>query len=178
MAWLLAERLGIMEGRQLVAMSFVELLFFAVLGPRLWWRVAGPLLYLYFLVPFGDFLTPKLQDITTLRRPRPAILAYPRLYRRLYDRNSRRHVLRRGSLRRIAIPDRLDRLRLPVRIADVLQPLRRTTFIAASIIVPIIANGFRALGIVALGHCWAAPRRRRLTMCCTAGYFSPSLSFC
>ena len=65
-AWLLAERLGIMEGRQLVAMSFVELLFFVVLGPRLWWRLAGPLLYLYFLVPFGAFLTPKLQDFTTV----------------------------------------------------------------------------------------------------------------
>jgi exosortase len=64
--WLLAERLGIMEGRQLVAMSFAELLFIVVLGPRLWWRLAGPLLYLYFLVPFGAFLTPKLQDITTL----------------------------------------------------------------------------------------------------------------
>ena len=64
--WLLAERLGIMEGRQLVAMSFVELLFFVVLGPRLWWLLAGPLLYLYFLVPFGAFLTPKLQDITTV----------------------------------------------------------------------------------------------------------------
>ena len=64
-AWLVAERLGIMEGRQLVAMTFVELLFFAVLGLRLWWQLAGPLLYLYFLVPFGAFITPQLQDFTT-----------------------------------------------------------------------------------------------------------------
>src|SRR5579872_4965308 len=65
-AWLVAERLGIMEGRQLVAMSFAQLLFLTILGPRLWWRLAGPLLYLYFLVPFGAFLTPKLQDFTTI----------------------------------------------------------------------------------------------------------------
>ncbi len=65
-AWLVTERLGIMEGRQLVAMTFAQLLFFTMLGPRLWWRLAGPLLYLYFLVPFGAFLTPKLQDITTI----------------------------------------------------------------------------------------------------------------
>jgi exosortase/archaeosortase family protein len=32
------------------------------------------------------------------------------------------------------------------------SPLRRAVFIGVSIIVPIIANGFRALGIVALGH--------------------------
>ena len=33
--WLMAERLGIMEGRQLVAMTIVELLFLGVLGRRL-----------------------------------------------------------------------------------------------------------------------------------------------
>ena len=43
-AWLIAERLGIMEGRQLIAVGFAELLFLAVLGTRLWWAVAGPLL--------------------------------------------------------------------------------------------------------------------------------------
>ena len=64
--WLAAERLGIMEGRQLVFITMVEVLFLAMLGWRLWWAVLGPLLYLYFLVPFGEFLTPKLQDITAL----------------------------------------------------------------------------------------------------------------
>jgi hypothetical protein len=54
-----------MEGRQLAAMSMVEVLFLAMLGRRLWRAMSGPLLYLYFLVPFGDFLTPRLQDITT-----------------------------------------------------------------------------------------------------------------
>jgi exosortase/archaeosortase family protein len=32
------------------------------------------------------------------------------------------------------------------------SPLRRAIFIVASILVPIVANGFRALGIVVLGH--------------------------
>jgi Transmembrane exosortase (Exosortase_EpsH) len=45
--WLVSERLGIMEGRQLAAISFVEVLFLAMLGKRLWWAMAGPLLYLY-----------------------------------------------------------------------------------------------------------------------------------
>src|SRR6185437_14298218 len=35
--WLAAERLGIMEGRQLVAMTVAETLFLGVLGWRLWW---------------------------------------------------------------------------------------------------------------------------------------------
>ena len=64
-AWLVAERLGIMEGRQLIAMTLVEVLFLAVLGWRMFRALAAPLLYLYFLVPFGAFITPQLQDFTT-----------------------------------------------------------------------------------------------------------------
>ena len=63
-AWFVAERLGIMEGRQLVAMGVVQVLFLAVLGWRLCWALAAPLLYLFFLVPFGAFLTGPLQDFT------------------------------------------------------------------------------------------------------------------
>ena len=41
---------------------------------------------------------------------------------------------------------------------------RRVGFVIASILVPIIANGFRALGIVLLGHVLgSAQRRRRIT---------------
>src|SRR6185437_11085158 len=32
---------------------------------RLYRVLLGPLLYLYFLVPFGGFITPQLQDFTT-----------------------------------------------------------------------------------------------------------------
>ena len=112
LAWLLAERLGIMEGRQLVAMSFVELLALAVLGWRLWWQLAGPLLYLYFLVPFGAFPDAEATGHHHGVRPawpRPA--ADPRLHQRLHDRDPRRHVLYRRGLRRFALPDRLDRVR-------------------------------------------------------------------
>ena len=35
-----------------------------MLGWRAFWLLCGPLLYLYFLVPFGDFLVPALQDFT------------------------------------------------------------------------------------------------------------------
>ena len=66
LGWLIAERLGIMEGRQLMVVSMAQVLFLAVLGRRLYGAVLGPLLYLYFAVPFGEFLVPKLQDITAV----------------------------------------------------------------------------------------------------------------
>ena len=53
-----------MEGRQFAALGFLELLCLAVLGWRVCAVLAGPLLYLVFLVPFGIFLTAALQDFT------------------------------------------------------------------------------------------------------------------
>ena len=153
LAWLLAERLGIMEGRQLMAMSFLELLLLAVLGWKLWWQLAGPLLYLYFLVPFGDFLTPKLQDITTAFVQHGLDLLHIPAYITGYT---------------IEIPEGTFYIAeacagLRFLIASIAfgalyallmyrSPLRRAAFIAASIVVPVIANGIRALGIITLGH--------------------------
>ena len=153
LAWLLAERLGIMEGRQLVAITFVELLVLAVLGWRLWWALCGPLLYLYFLVPFGAFLTPKLQDVTTILVQHGLDLLHIPAYIDGYT---------------IEIPEGTFYIAeacagLRFLIASIAfgclyallmyrSPWRRVAFIAASIVVPIIANGMRAVGIVALGH--------------------------
>ncbi len=153
LAWLVAERLGIMEGRQLVAMSFVELLFFTLLGPRLWWKLAGPLLYLYFLVPFGAFLTPKLQDITTVFVEHGLRLVHIPAYITGYTIE-----IPEGTF---LIAEACAGLRFLIAavafgclyaLVMYRSPIRRTVFILVSIIVPIIANGFRALGIVSLGH--------------------------
>jgi exosortase A len=151
--WLAAERLGIMEGRQLIAVSMVQVLLLGMLGWRLWRAVSGPLLYLYFLVPFGEFLTPKLQDITTwFIRHGLDILGIP-AYIDGYIID-----IPEGSF---FVAQACAGLRfLIASIAfGVLYSLlmyrgvwRRSAFIAISIVVPIIANGFRALGIVWLGH--------------------------
>ena len=152
-AWLVAERLGIMEGRQLIAMSFAELLFFAILGPRLWWRLSGPLLYLYFLVPFGAFITPKLQDVTTIfvRHGLPLlhIPAYINGYTIEIPEGTFLIAEACAGLRFLIAAIAFGCLYSLIMYRSA---LRRAVFIAVSIVVPIIANGIRALGIVALGH--------------------------
>ena len=151
--WLIAERLGMMEGRQLVAVTFVEVLFLAMLGTRLWWALAGPLLYLYFLVPFGEFLTPKLQDITTwFIRHGLEILGVPAYI------DGYIIEIPQGTF---FVAEACAGLRFLIAsiafgclyaLMMYRSPLRRGVFILVSIVVPIIANGFRGLGIVYLGY--------------------------
>ncbi len=151
--WLAVERLGIMEGRQLVAISFVELLFLAILGPRLWWAMAGPLLYLYFLVPFGEFLTPRLQDITTwFIRHGLEILQIPAFI------DGYIIEIPQGTF---FVAEACAGLRFLIAsiafgclyaLMMYRSPVRRAVFIGVALIVPVIANGFRGLGIVYLGY--------------------------
>ncbi|HBK09250.1 MAG TPA: exosortase [Acetobacteraceae bacterium] len=151
--WLLAERLGIMEGRQLVAVAFVEVLFLAVLGKRLWWAMAGPLLYLFFLVPFGEFLTPGLQDLTTffVRHGLDAIgiPAYIDGYIIEIPQGTFFIAEACAGLRFLIASIAFGCLYALIMYRS---PTRRGLFILASIIVPIFANGLRAIGIVTLGY--------------------------
>jgi exosortase A len=151
--WLIAERLGIMEGRQLIAVSFVELLLLAVLGKRLWWAMAGPLLYLYFLVPFGEFLTPQLQDVTTwFIRHGVDLLGIPAYI------DGYIIEIPQGTF---FVAEACAGLRFLIAsiafgclyaLMMYRSPARRGLFILVSIIVPIIANGIRGFGIVYLGY--------------------------
>ena len=153
LGWLVAERLGIMEGRQLVAMSFVELLFFTILGPSLWWRLAGPLLYLYFLVPFGAFLTPALQDFTTeFTRHGLAILNIPAYFDGYMIQIPEGNFLVAEACAGLRFLIAAAAFGCLYALLMYRSPVRRAVFILASLVVPIIANGFRALGIVAMGH--------------------------
>jgi len=153
LVWLAAERLGVMEGRQLAVVTFLQVLFLAVLGRRLYWAACGPLLYLYFLVPFGDFLTPKLQDVTTwFIRHGLDILHIPAYI------DGYVIEIPQGTF---FVAEACAGLRFLIAsiafgclyaLMMYRSPVRRGVFILASIIVPIIANGFRGLGIVALGY--------------------------
>jgi exosortase A len=152
-AWLAADWLGIMEGRQLVALAFCELLLLAMLGEKLWWALSPALLYLVFLVPFGAFVTPALQQFTA--------------------------AFVNGGLSVLGIPHTVDAFQIEIPegrfyVAEACAGLRfliasiafgalyavtmfrdgwrRVVYIAVACVVPVVANGVRALGIVTAGH--------------------------
>lgn len=152
-AWMVAERLGIMEGRQLMLISLVQVLFLSVLGWRMYYALLGPLLYLFFLVPFGAFLTTTLQDFTTsFTLMGLDILGIP------YYSDGYIIEIAQGTF---LVAEACAGLRFLIAsiafgvlyaLVMYRSPWRRVIFIGISLITPIIANGFRALGIVVLGR--------------------------
>jgi exosortase A len=153
LGWLVAERLGVMEGRQLMVMSLVELLFLCVLGRRLFWALSAPLLYLYFLVPFGYFVTPMLQRFTARFVPVGLDLLGIPYYIDAYlieIPEGRFYIAEACAGLRFLIASIAFGVLYALLIYR--SPLRRLAFLGASIVIPIVANGLRALGIVVLGH--------------------------
>jgi exosortase A len=151
--WLVAYWLGIMEGRQLAAMGFVELLLIAALGWRLWWAGSAGFLYLFFLVPFGAFLTPLLQDFTA-----NFIENGLRALRIPFEADAYQITIPEGAF---YVAEACAGLRFLIAaiafgvlyaVTMFRSPWRRAAFIAISCVVPVVANGVRGLGIVVLGH--------------------------
>jgi exosortase A len=151
--WLGADLVGVMEGRQFAAIGLLELLLLAVFGWRLWQALAAAFVYLVFLVPFGAFLTPMLQDFTA------AFVAHGLDFLNIPGEvTAYRIEIPEGSF---YVAEACAGLRFLIAsvafgvlyaLTMFQTPWRRAAFILASIVVPIIANGFRALGIVVLGH--------------------------
>jgi exosortase A len=63
-AWFLAAALDINEGRQLLVVTMFEIVLLSALGLRVYRLLLAPLLFLFFLVPTGEFLIPRLQSVT------------------------------------------------------------------------------------------------------------------
>jgi exosortase A len=156
--WLIAWRIGVMEGRQLVALSMLQVLVLSIMGWGFWRRMSGPLLFLYFLVPFGAFLVPVLQSATTgiiaIGLSLASIPAY-------VDGNV--IEIPEGSF---LVAEACAGLRF--LIASVAfgclyallmyrSPYRRLVFLVVTLIVPVVANGFRAFLVIWLGHYLGSP---------------------
>ncbi len=152
-AWFVAERLGIMEARQLVAVTFLLLLVLGVLGWRLWRALAVPLLYLFFLVPFGGFLVPPLQTFTAgFIDVGLDVLGIPHLVTQYIIEIPEGTFLVAEACAGLRFLIAAIAFGAVYACTIYRSPGRRIAFMAVSAVVPVIANGLRALGIVVLGH--------------------------
>ena len=153
LAWLLAERMGIMEGRQFAALGMLYAITLAVLGWRVALAMAAPLAYLIFLVPFGAFTVPALQAITA--RMVDVGLDWTSIPHYVDDLlieipEGRFYVAEACAGLRFIIAA----LAFGALYAFVMfrSPWRRALVMVLALVVPVVANGIRAMGLVVLGH--------------------------
>jgi exosortase A len=153
LAWLVAERLGIMEGRQLVLMGLVWLTVLAVMGWQVTLAMVVPLAYLIFLVPFGAFTVPALQKITAWQiELLLGLTDIPHYIDELVIEIPAGSFLVAeacAGLRFLIAALAFGALYAVVMFRS---PWRRAAVLVLSVVVPIVANGFRAFGLVMLGH--------------------------
>jgi exosortase A len=153
LVWLFAAEAQIMEGRELAAMTLFQIFIAAVLGFQVWRISAFAILYLYFLVPSGAFLTAPMQNFAAHFAVRGVELLGIPVY------SNRLDIEVPGA--RFTVAEACAGLRF--LIASVaLGTLygytmyrswkRRAAFIVVSIVVPIVANGLRVMGIVVYGY--------------------------
>jgi exosortase A len=152
-AWLVAERLGIMEGRQLAVLAMVWSLVLAVFGWRFVRAMMGPLLYLVFLVPFGAFIVPVLQRFTAwFIVTGLQIFSIPHYHDELVIEIPAGTFLVAEACAGLRFFIAALAFGAVYALAMFRSPSRRLAVMALAIIVPVVANGVRALGIVLLGH--------------------------
>lgn len=151
--WLVADVAGVQVVRQLAFVASIPSLVVAVLGWRVAWVIAYPLAFLFLGVPMGEGLMVPLMNYTAdFTVASLQLLGFP-VYR-----EGTFFELPSGSWSVIEACSGLRYLIASLTVGALFAYLsyrtlwRRAAFIVASFVVPIIANGFRALMIVLLAH--------------------------
>jgi len=153
LAWYIARIAGAMVVDQLLAVIGVSLIALGILGPAILRRMAFPLTFLLLAVPFGEWLIPPMMEFTanfTVAALR--FCGVPVLRDGLYFSIPSGDFLIAEACSGIRYL--MASLALGALYAYLIMrsPWRRAVLIAISIVLPVIANGIRAFGIVALAH--------------------------
>ena len=152
-AWLLGDLVVANAVTQLAVTTLLVLTVPLMLG----WSVTGvilfPLLFLYFMVPVGESLTPPLMqataDITVLALRASSVPVY---------REGLQFVIPSGNWSVVEACSGIRYLMASFMVGSLFAYLnyrsmrRRAVFIAVSLVLPIVANWVRAYIIVMLGH--------------------------
>lgn len=151
--WLIGNLAAFKEAQHFALVGMIQGVLLAVLGGAVYRALAFPFLYLFFMVPTGEFLVPPLQDFTagfTVMGLR--LLGIPVFLDGVFIQipNGLFEVAEACAGLRFLIAT----LAFGALFAHLVYRswTRRLLFFAASVVVPIIANGIRAFGIVMIAH--------------------------
>jgi exosortase len=134
-------------------MAMLWILVLTVFGERVCRAMTAPLAYLVFLVPFGAFTTPALQDVTAWMIElglRFWGISYYRDGLLIQTTAGLFHVAEACAGLRFLIAA----LAFGALYAFVLfrSPGRRILVMVLALVVPVVSNGIRALGIVVIAE--------------------------
>lgn len=151
--WLVGDLVSVNAATQLALMMLIVLSVPAVLGWRITRALAFPLGFLFFAVPIGDFLMPRLMewtaDFTVLALRVSGIPVY---------REGLQFIIPSGTWSVVEACSGIRYLIASVTVGCLFAYLsyhsmrKRMVFIGVAIVVPLVANWLRAYLIVMLGH--------------------------
>ncbi len=152
-AWLVANTATVYEVQQFAMFGILQCLLLAVLGWRVYFALAFPFFYLIFLVPSGEQLVPVMQDFTTwFIAVGLDLIGIPNYVDGVFISipSGNFHVAEACAGLRFLIAS----VAYGFLFADLIYRdwKRRAIFVGLSVTIPIVANGFRALGIVLIAH--------------------------
>lgn len=150
--WLMGDAASVNFARQLGLVMMLQGAVVTILGPNVTRGLLFPLTYAFFLVPFGEGLEPPLQTVTVaIVMPLLHLVGVPAVVDGVLIHAGRYYfeVAEACSGAKFVIA----MVAFGVLVANLcfVSWKRRAVFLAVSVVVPVIANGFRAFGTI-----WAA----------------------
>jgi exosortase A len=153
LVWVFAELANVLGLAQFMLAAMVPLLVWVLLGTAMLRALAFPLAFLFFAIPFGEFLLPQLMDwtadFTIVALKFTGIPVY---------RDGNNFVIPSGNWSVVEACSGLRYLIASLVVGTLYAYLtyrsfnRRLAFVAVSIVVPLVANWLRAYMIVMIGH--------------------------
>ena len=152
LGWLMGDAASVGFARQLGLVMMLQGAIVTILGPNVARGLLFPLAYAVFLVPFGEGLEPPLQAVTVaIVMPLLHLVGVPAVVDGVLIHAGRYYfeVAEACSGAKFVIA----MVAFGVLVANLcfVSWRRRAAFLAVSVIVPVVANGFRAFGTI-----WAA----------------------
>ncbi len=151
--WLVAQMASVLGGAQFMVVAMVPLAVWSILGTAMLRALAFPLAFLFFAVPFGEFIVPVLIDWTANFTVWAVAASGVPVFR-----EGNEFIIPSGRWSVVEACSGVRYLIASLVVGTLYAYLtyrslwRRTAFIGISIIVALVANWLRAYMIVMIGH--------------------------
>ena len=156
MLWLVADVIDLSLGTQVAVLGMLQAALLSLLGWLVYRRLLFPLLFLWLLVPFGDFLTPHLMRLTT-----QITAGGVSLFGLNVTTDGNIVISEAGRVGIVAECSALDfligNLVLSLFYANLVyeKPGKRIVYVAVGLLLAIVANNVRTISVIMITY-WSA----------------------